>query len=57
MGAPNPQDFTPFDEVTASDVEGWLVNILDVPSMQANLELQIALIINPVTITGPLANQ
>ena len=56
VGAPNPQDFTPFDEVTASDVERWLEVLLDVPSMQANLEAQIALIINPVTITGPLAN-
>jgi hypothetical protein len=56
VGQPNPQDFTPFDEVTASDVEGWLENILDVPSMQTNLETQIVLINNPVTITGPLAN-
>ena len=56
VGEPNPQDFTPFDEITASDVEGWLVNILDVPSMQANLESQISLINNPVTITGPLTN-
>jgi hypothetical protein len=54
VGEPNPQDFTPFDEVTASDVEGWLVNLLDVPSMQANLEAQIALLITPTTITGPL---
>ena len=54
IGEPNPQDFTPFDEVTASDVEGWLVNLLDVPSMQANLEAQIALLITPTTITGPL---
>jgi len=54
IGEPNPQDFTPFDEVTASDVEGWLVNLLDVTSMQANLEAQIALIIAPTTITGPL---
>ena len=56
VGAPNPQDFTPFDEVTASDVERWLEVLLDVPSMQVNLEAQIALIINPTTITGPLAN-
>jgi len=54
VGQPNPQDFTPFDDVTASDVEGWLEVLLDVPSMQANLEAQIALIITPITITGPL---
>ena len=54
VGQPNPQDFTPFDDVTTSDVEGWLEVLLDVPSMQANLEAQIALIITPTTITGPL---
>jgi len=54
VGQPNPQDFTPFDEVTASDVEGWLESLLDVPSMQENLQAQITLIITPTTITGPL---
>lgn len=54
VGAPNPQDFTPYDGITATDVEGWLENLLDVSSMQTNLEAQIALIINPTTITGPL---
>jgi len=54
VGQPNPQDFTPFDEVTASDVEGWLEVLLDVPSMQENLQAQIALLITPTTITGPL---
>jgi len=54
VGAPNPQDFTPFDDVTASDVKAWLEVLLDVPSMQANLEAQIALLITPTTITGPL---
>jgi hypothetical protein len=54
VGEPNPQDFTPFNDVTAADVEGWLENILDVPSLQANLESRIALIITPTSITGPL---
>jgi len=54
VGQPNPQDFTPFDDITASDVEGWLEVLLDVPSMQANLQAQIALLITPTTITGPL---
>jgi hypothetical protein len=72
FGDPNPQDFTPWDEVTAADVEGWLVNIMSVvppveegepvqptqlEAMQASLEEQIYLIINPVTITGPLEDQ
>lgn len=54
VGEPNPQDFTPFDEVTASDVEKWLEVLLDVPSLQENLQIQIDLIITPATITGPL---
>lgn len=54
VGQPNPQDFTPFDDVTASDVEGWLESLLDVPTMQENLQAQIALLITPTTITGPL---
>jgi hypothetical protein len=63
LAEPNPEDFTPWDEVTAEDVEGWLVNIFSVtvdgePSeldkMEANIDVQIELIINPVTITGPL---
>ena len=70
VGEPNPQDFTPWDEVTEADVEGWLVSIMSVvpeveegeeekptqlEQMQENLETQIALLANPVTITGPLA--
>jgi len=72
VGEPNPQDFTPWDEVTAADVEGWLVSIMSVvpeveegeeekptqlEQMQENLETQIALLITPTTITGPLADQ
>jgi hypothetical protein len=56
VGNPNPESFTPWEEVSDVAVIGWLENILDVPSMQAHLEAQITLIINPVTITGPLLN-
>lgn len=69
VGNPNPQDFTPFDEVTSDDVIVWLENIMSaVPEveegvepeptqlekMKANIEAQIALLISPVSITGPL---
>jgi len=54
VGAPNPEDFTPFDGVTTSDVEDWLEDLLDVDSMQKSLESQIDLIAKPKTITGPL---
>ena len=74
IGEPNPQDFTPWDEVTEEDVKGWLEAIMSVlpeveegvepaigsdttqlEKMQENLESQIALLANPVTIIGPLA--
>ena len=74
IGNPNPQDFTPFTEVTAEDVIVWLEDIMsvvptvevvegeEVPTpeptqlekMKANIEAQIALLIAPKTITGPL---
>lgn len=69
VGAPNPQDFTPYDGVTAADVEGWLEDILNIippveegqepkisqlQQMKLGIEAQIALIITPTTITGPL---
>lgn len=27
VGEPNPQDFTPYNGITSTDVEGWLVDI------------------------------
>jgi len=69
VGAPNPQDFTPYDGVTAADVEGWLEVILgaipetlpeqetqisQLEQMKVNIEGQITSLINPTTITGPL---
>ena len=69
IGDPNPVDFTPFDEVTESDVIGWLEDIMSIapevvegeeaqPSqleaIQANIEAQIDLLVAPTTITGPL---
>ena len=54
LSDPNPENFTSFNEVTSLVVQTWLENILDMPSIQANLQAQIDLIINPITITGPL---
>ena len=69
IGNPNPQDFTPWDEVTATDVEGWLEVIMRVvpdveegtdpkltqlEQMQITLEANIALLISPKSLTGPL---
>lgn len=69
IGEPNPEDFTPYNDVTTSDVEGWLESILgSIPEtlpgeetqiskldrMKTDLEEQIALLISPTTILGPL---
>ena len=68
---PNPEDFTPWDEVTSTDVIGWLESIMSkklpveegedpkptqLEQIQANIISQIDLIKKPQTITGPLAN-
>ena len=67
IGEPNPQDFTPWDEVTTADVEGWLETIFSeevegqdqtqLEKMEADIQQKIDLINNPTTITGPLADQ
>lgn len=56
VGDPNPEDFTPYDGVTEADVIGWLESILgaELDNIKSNIENQISLLINPVTITGPL---
>jgi len=67
IGEPNPQDFTPWDEVTTADVEGWLETIFSeevegqdqtqLEKMQSTIQQKIDLINNPTTITGPLTDQ
>lgn len=69
IGDPNPQDFTPWDEVTASDVEGWLEAIFgdaseveegdqtQLEKMQQTIQNKIDLINNPTTVTSPLATE
>lgn len=56
VGDPNPEDFTPYDGITEADVIGWIESILvdELDKMKSNIENQIALLINPVMITGPL---
>ena len=51
---PNPQNFIPYADVTEAEVIGWLEAILPVEAMQASLEANIALQINPVEVTLPL---
>ena len=53
ISSPNPEDFTPYDQITKEQVVGWLEASIDVPAMDLNLDEQINLIINPVNVTLP----
>lgn len=53
LGAPTPDAFIPYPELTEEQVVGWMEATLDVPSMQTNIAEQIKLIISPVTVTLP----
>ena len=54
VAQPNPQNFIPYADVTEAEVIGWLEEILPVDAMQASLEANIALQINPVEVVLPL---
>lgn len=54
VAQPNPQNFIPYADVTEAEVISWLEEILPVGEMQAGLEANIALQINPVEVTLPL---
>jgi len=54
VAQPNPQNFIPYADVTEAEVIGWLEAILPVDAMQAGLEANINLQINPVEVTLPL---
>lgn len=57
VGMPDPETFTPFDQLTKEQVVGWLEEELDVDQMNASLQENINLQINPVTVTLPPAWQ
>jgi hypothetical protein len=54
VAQPNPQNFVPYEDVTEAEVISWLEAVLPVDTMQASLEANIALQINPVEVTLPL---
>ena len=56
LPTPNVENFIPFHEITTSDIIIILETLLDIPNMQQSIQLHIDLLINPVTITGPLYN-
>jgi hypothetical protein len=54
VSSPNPEDFTPYSQITKSQVVSWLEASMDVEKMQNNLNTQINSITNPVNITPAL---
>jgi hypothetical protein len=70
IGNPNPESFTPWQEVSDQVAIGWLEEVLSttpalmpegaetsptqLERLQANIEAQIALLVAPKTITSPL---
>jgi hypothetical protein len=54
VAQPNPQNFTPYADVTEQEVIAWLEQILPVEEMQSSLEANINLQINPIEVTLPL---
>lgn len=53
MSTPTPENFTDYSSVTKEQMVSWLEGVLDVPTMQDNLNAQIELLKNPVTATLP----
>lgn len=54
LPAPDPSDFTPYEDLTKEQVEGWLDELLPVSDIDASLDAQIELQKNPTTSTPPL---
>jgi len=54
LPAPDPSDFTPYEDLTKAQVEGWLDELLPVSDIDASLDAQIELQKNPTTSTPPL---
>jgi hypothetical protein len=50
---PDPDDFTPYEDLTKDQVVGWLYLVLPVPDMEASLTRQLDAMINPTTETLP----
>jgi len=54
VAQPNPQNFTPYSDVTEQEIINWLEQILPIQAMQSSLEASINLQINPIEVTLPL---
>jgi hypothetical protein len=54
VGDPNPEEFTPYEDLTVEVVSQWLESIMDMEEMQQNIENQINELEHPTHITLPL---
>lgn len=52
VGAVDPDDFTPYAELTKDQVVAWLEAQLDVDELERNLATQLAMLANP-PVTSP----
>ena len=57
VGAPDPDDFTPFTDLTKDIVVSWIEPEMDIVELKANLDAQIAEKENPTTETLPLPGE
>jgi hypothetical protein len=55
VAAPDADDYTAFDDLTQSIVEGWLeASDLDVDGLKASLDSQVEELITPTSVTRQL---
>tara|TARA_R110002167_G_scaffold201230_1_gene404769 strand:+ start:136 stop:459 length:324 start_codon:yes stop_codon:yes gene_type:complete len=57
VSAPDPDDFTPFADLTKDIVVSWIEPEMDIVELKANLDAQIAEKENPTTETLPLPGE
>ena len=51
VGEPNPDNFTPFDQLTEEQVVSWITASMDVEQMQLNLDKQIEELVAPKVVS------
>lgn len=51
VGDPDPENFTPFDELTEEMVVGWIEGAMDINMLKENLTRQIEEIATPKRVT------
>ena len=57
VGDPNPEDFTPFEEIKKEKIVQWLEGMIDMEEMQTNINTQIKELENPTHVTLQLPSE